>query len=55
MNKDTTAFFAIVKGMSKKPLIALKASKHINYPRIGVSNKICLGCGHKNKKCICGN
>ena len=54
MNKDTIAFFAIVKGMSKKPLMALKASKYINYPWIGMSNKICSGCGHKNKKCTCG-
>jgi DTW domain-containing protein YfiP len=27
--------------------------RQVEYPPIGMSNKKCPGCGHKNKKCTC--
>jgi hypothetical protein len=57
MSKNNTmltlaAMEAIAGGMSIQRRAPIQ-TKVINYPPIGMSNKKCPGCGHKNKKCTC--
>ena len=50
--QNTLAMMELLAG-GRIPRKSTKSRSKINSLKEGDLNKICIGCGHKNKKCTC--
>ncbi|KKL58937.1 hypothetical protein LCGC14_2220320, partial [marine sediment metagenome] len=57
MSKESKAIqlLTIMEGIVGTVIPQQRKGKKLTLPPIGLRNKKCLGCGHKNKKCTCNS